>query len=180
MNRIRHPFAGKPVRRTGASARDETFTLDGTGMLNVSKIVRFHARRPEMFDHIEAPLTPEIARVVMELRDLDPVRLATMSPQEVDDPTTCALAVIVDGAFEPIDGNHYIARAHQLGRPTFRAVVMPARLIPQFLIHWEVREGKRWRPITTAEILAAMTGTYPQPDGRILDAAGNLLAQVPR
>lgn len=176
---IRHPFAGRQIRRRGAQPSDETFTLAQTGMLNISKIWRFYDKRAEMFDHVEVPIDDNVRRIIAEFRDIDPHRVASMSIEDADEPYNVALAVIVNGAWEPIDGNHLIAKRIALNRPTFRAVVMPARLIPQFLIHWEVKDGRRWRPIAAEEILSAIAGTYPQPDGRILDAVGNLLDRIP-
>lgn len=176
---IKHPFAGRQIRRRGASSGDETFTLAQTGMFNVSKIWRFYDRRAELFDHVEVNIDDNVRRIIRDCRDIDPHRVASMSTEDADHPHNVALAVIVNGAWEPIDGNHLIAKRIAMQRPTFRAVVMPARLIPQFLIHWEVRENKRWRRISPEEILSALEGTYPQPDGRILDAAGSLLDRVP-
>lgn len=180
MPALHHPFAGKQIRRRGAQPRDETFTLAQTGMLNISKIWRFYGKRAGMFDHVEVNIDDTVRRIIAEFRDIDPHRVADMSPEDADHPHNVALAVIANGAWEPIDGNHLIAKRIALGRPTFRAVVMPARLIPQFLIHWEVKDGKRWRPIAAEEILSAIEGTYPQPGGVQYASVGNLLDRVPQ
>lgn len=174
----RFPFRGMDVRHRGAGPKDQCFTLMSEGMVNVTKIHLWLRRRPDLFQFVASPLTAELVDIVRRNRDLDPFRLQAMTPEEVD--SRFAVAIDFPDGVQTIDGNHYIVRAHQLGREVFRVALVPPRLIPRFRVVWEVRERGRWRPITAAELLAAQEGVYSQPDGRIVDAAGAELARIPR
>jgi hypothetical protein len=147
-------------------------------MFNITRLWKFYERCPTLFDHVEVTITPAVVDIMTKYRDLDPFRLSEMTAAEVDDPHNVAMAVYVRGAFEPIDGNHLIMKRIMLGRDTFRCVMLPERLIPRFLIHWEVHERGRWREITPDELMMALDGVYGQPDGSIVDASGTVLDRV--
>lgn len=174
---IDHPYKGKEIRRKGGRGTDEVFTLSNVGMLNITKLGNFLFKRPELFRFVESTLTGETVDNLRATRDIDPIRLAQLTERDLDE--SFAVGVEMDGSVEVIDGNHYIIRSWQLGRRTFRIALMPQRLIPQFLVRFEVKLNGRWKPITPEEILAVTEGKYGGADGNLRNRQGEVIAHVP-
>lgn len=170
---VAFPFRGKQVRQRGGNPGDETFTLASVGMINISRIIDRINTHPHLFDPVLVTAEQDLNKILRRTRDIDPRRIAEISKDDLDN--ACAIGVIINGACEVIDGNHYIVAATEAGYKTYRIILMPESMLKEFLITWEVKENGKWRTITAEEILAASSGTYGGKDGLIRDAAGNVI-----
>jgi hypothetical protein len=169
------PYKGQKLRRRGGTGTDEVFTLEHVGTINISKLTRFLLARRELFQLVETPLTQELADDLRRNRDLDPARLASLTEQDVNE--SFAIAILWDGEVHVVDGNHYVVKAADFGHQTIKMAILPQRLVPQFLVHFEVKRGKHWVAISADEILAQTAGNYSQPDGTIRDATNTVVAR---
>lgn len=172
----RFPYRGKQVRAvgTGSSREDATFTLDNVGTVNVSELSRAIGADPTLAQYWSSPITQQAVEAVRSTRDIDPGRLASMTADELEQRAALAIQMPT-GEVEIIDGNHYLLKCAELGRAEFLIVVVPLDVARRYLVRYEWLDGKVWKAIPEAEILAATRGRYWRPDGTVVDAAGTVV-----
>lgn len=109
----------------------ECFAHDTLGMFDVSALRRLIAEAPDRWEICAADLTPETLEFIQANREIDPARVAELTPAEADEPIL-ALAC-PDGEHLFIDGHHRLVRRHQLGHKTFLFYNIPLADAPRLL-----------------------------------------------
>lgn len=158
----------------GASSGDQCFTFDHGphGTINVTKLWGWIRVAPHAFPVVEHPLTPELVEHLCK-GDVDPLRLAEMTPAEAVIPLLAVESgAVIDGRQEIdlLDGNHRAICLWRWGYRRAAVHVLPFDQAPRFYVRHKLKypDGRsRW--LTPAEYLGLVTGTYARraADGRM-------------
>jgi hypothetical protein len=154
---------------------DAVFTTDNNGAFNVSRIYNYAVKHGV---GVTAKLDVSNVMQCMLNCDLDiqhSIRLMSLLDHELHAATIALYIQLDDGTHMLIDGNHRIAeiarRAAFRGQEFIevRALVITLAEAEQFRIRYFERTRTGRREISSAEMLATISGVYSDSDGTITD-----------
>lgn len=150
------------VKPPGTTGRDEVFTQDKLGCVNISMIRRAIANRTIDFVLAELEIDDD-GRLASSKADINPERLARVTEEEVR-ANPLVMIRLEDGSFVVADGSHRLRWMVDHSWEACCAYLITKQECEPYRILFEETEdeGKTWREIDYGAAVKLWLGHFPQ------------------